>query len=156
MQIHVDDLEFDRGKSSVGAVQQCHLRLQLAIRQIALGALVDDVERTGTTVWPRKLTRCVRSAVNTRLAWIFSLGVGGGVPQRSSFAAGAASCANRGSILAVAPAKQARADDRGTDADSRTLPRFHCCLATWPTNQLPVFRAAEITHPVQGLEAFSA
>ena len=38
-------------------------------------------KRTGTTVVPRKLMRCARSAVTTRLAWIFSLGVGGGVPQ---------------------------------------------------------------------------
>ena len=43
MQVHVDDLEFDRG-GRVGAVQQRDLRLELPIGQVALCALVDDVE----------------------------------------------------------------------------------------------------------------
>ena len=67
-------------------------------------------QRTGTGVVPRKLMRCARSALTTRLAWIFAAGVGGGVAQ-SRFGAASASWANSGSILAVAVAKQAHAED---------------------------------------------
>jgi hypothetical protein len=60
------------------------------------------------------LTRYDRSAVITRLAWIFSLGVGGGVPQRYSRALPSAegiSRANRAPMFAVVVAKQVQADD---------------------------------------------
>src|SRR6185437_3366077 len=116
-------------------------------------------QRTGTGVEPRKLMRCARSALTTRLAWIFAAGVGGGVAQ-SRFGAASASWANSGLILAVAVAvaKQAHAQDmRNSRRFTTNLPNglFWLEAHAWShLNQATAAGRARLLHPFKAQEAF--
>src|SRR5665809_38923 len=104
-------------------------------------------KRTGITVLPRKLTRCALSALTTRLAWIFSLGVGSGVPHRENFGATAGvSWAKRASTLAVAVAKQAQADDIRNSRRFTTYLRSWLHSSCWTCEPGPTTQATDRCH----------
>jgi hypothetical protein len=69
-------------------------------------------KRIGITVFPLKSTPWALSAAITRLTWIFSLGVGEGVPQRESWRAGADVAALNSVPVAAFAARHAHAEDR--------------------------------------------